>query len=83
MANKQGIYAIYRGDKFIDVGTLKELSVRNNIVISTLRFEASPTYAERTSYEDSLRVYRIEEDEGEDLIWKNYGLLIKISETFG
>ncbi len=58
----------YRGDKFIDVGTLKELSVRNNIVISTLRFEASPTYAERTSYEDSLRVYRIEEDEGEDLI---------------
>lgn len=66
MENKQGLYAIYRGDHFIDVGTLKELSQRNNIVISTLRFEASPAYAKRTNYEDSLRVYRIDDAEGED-----------------
>ncbi|GAJ26174.1 hypothetical protein JCM15457_1087 [Liquorilactobacillus sucicola DSM 21376 = JCM 15457] len=59
MARRASIYAIYRGDSFIDVGTLHELARRNKITVGTLLFKASPTYAQRTKYEGTVRVYKI------------------------
>ncbi|KRL02404.1 hypothetical protein FC81_GL000748 [Liquorilactobacillus capillatus DSM 19910] len=59
MARRVSVYAIYRGDHFIDVGTLPELAQRNKLAIGTLLFKASPTYAQRTKYEGSVRVYKI------------------------
>ncbi|KRM96057.1 hypothetical protein FC19_GL001124 [Liquorilactobacillus aquaticus DSM 21051] len=61
MARKASIYALYRGDCFIDVGTLPELAQRNKLAIGTLLFKASPTYAQRTKYEGTVRVYKIEQ----------------------
>ncbi|MCT4397873.1 hypothetical protein NVV76_09820 [Pediococcus ethanolidurans] len=60
MTRKKALYKLYRGDLFIDVGTLSELSRRQNISEHTLLFEATPTYAARTKYENSLRVYRLD-----------------------
>lgn len=58
------IYALYRGDHFIDVGTKYELAQRLNLKLPTLIFKASPAYYKRTTYEKSLRLYLIK---GSDL----------------
>lgn len=63
MARKKSLYTIYRGDCFIGVGTLTELSKQQDISEQTLLFEATPTYAARTNYENSLRVYRLTDSE--------------------
>ncbi|MFT8424939.1 MAG: hypothetical protein ABF682_00700 [Liquorilactobacillus sp.] len=57
-------YALYRGDEFVDVGTLNELAVRHHTSIKTLRFKATPTYAARTTYSDTIRVYKLVDSAG-------------------
>lgn len=53
------IFAVYRGDEFIDVGTREELASRLNLMLPTLMFKATPTYHRRTTYERSMRMYLI------------------------
>lgn len=60
--SREKVFAAYKGDKFISVGTLKELSKELNTKISTLRFHSKPIYFSRTKEETSLRLYRVEED---------------------
>ena len=57
-------YALYRGDEFVDVGTLRELAKRHHTSVRTLRFKATPTYAARTSYADTIRVYILTDSVG-------------------
>ncbi|MDV7757429.1 hypothetical protein [Liquorilactobacillus mali] len=59
MNRKTYWYALYRGDEFVDVGTLRELAVRHHTSVKTLRFKATPTYAARTDYADTVRVYKL------------------------
>lgn len=40
-------YAIYKGDKFIDIGTAKELAEKCNVKPETIEFYASPSYLKR------------------------------------
>lgn len=42
------VFAIYKGDKFIDVGTVKELAKSLNVNISTIHFYNTKTYKERS-----------------------------------
>ncbi len=65
MNMKRKIYALYKGDNFLDVGTLDELATRKKLKKNTLLFKASPTYSSRTKYSDSERVYFIFEEEQE------------------
>jgi len=44
---KLNIYGIYRGDTFLDVGTLEELSQSMGIKKKTLSFYGTPTYKKR------------------------------------
>lgn len=54
------LYAIYRGDTFVDVGTAKELARKNNIKISTVYFYASPYYHNLVKNKINRRiVYRV------------------------
>ncbi len=41
MSRKEGLYAIYKGDTFIDVGTAKELARSQGIKVKTVQFYAS------------------------------------------
>ena len=41
-------YALYKGDKFIDVGTLKEIARRQGVKYSTIIFYGTPAYQKRT-----------------------------------
>lgn len=56
---KAQCFALYRGDEFIDVGTVKELAERRGVSEWTIRFLASASYHKRSSY-NALRAYRIE-----------------------
>ena len=40
-------YAIYKCDKFIDIGTAKELAEKCNVKPETIEFYASPSYLKR------------------------------------
>jgi hypothetical protein len=57
------LYAIYRGDTFIDLGTVRELAERLKFNEDTIRHMATPTHFRRTKYDVTLRAYRIEEQD--------------------
>lgn len=40
-------YAIYKGDKFIDIGTAKELAEKCNVKPETIAYYSSPAYLKR------------------------------------
>jgi hypothetical protein len=63
---KENCYALYKGDKFIDLGTIKELSERLGITTSTLWFYTSKAYEKRSEQKksDNLKILiKIEENE--------------------
>lgn len=72
--SKKGIYAIYKGDKFIDLGTKEELSKSLNVKPSFITFLATPTNIKRieqrkNQYENSLISIKIGE-ENDDTVCK-------------
>lgn len=44
----EGVYALYKGDKFIDIGTKQEISEKMNWSKSTVSFLHTPTNAKRS-----------------------------------
>ena len=44
---KNNIYALYKGDTFINLGTVKELAKFMNVNESTIRFYITKVYKER------------------------------------
>lgn len=55
-------YALYKGDKFIDLGTAKELADKLGIKVRSLLFFATPTYRKRTKdYDKAMIVIKIED----------------------
>lgn len=56
------VYALYRGDEFIDVGSAAELAERHGIKPETIRWMSTPSYHKRGSAE-KLMAYKIEEGE--------------------
>ena len=47
MKTHEFVYALYKGDKFLDIGTLQQLSEKHNMKLSTLRFLLSPANRRR------------------------------------
>lgn len=41
-------YALYKGDKFLDIGTIKDLAERFNVLPSTMRYYMSDAYKRRS-----------------------------------
>lgn len=54
-------YAMYKGDRFIDLGTLTYLAEKYHKRQKTLKFLATPS-AHKRSGQKSLLLYRIKED---------------------
>lgn len=44
---KQDVFALYKGDKFIDIGTARELAALIGVVPHTIKFYASPVWLAR------------------------------------
>lgn len=60
---KENIYAIYKGDEFIFMGTKKECAEHLGVIPRTLYFYTTPTYRKRSKILDNNRtvVIRVEE----------------------
>lgn len=58
-------YAIYKGDKFIDLGTKEYLAKKLGVKEETIYFYSTPTYKKRSKNNkdnDRMVVIKIEED---------------------
>ena len=58
--NKEKIYAIYRGEKFIAIGTKKELAELLNVKVETISFYATPAYKKRINQDKARQVVRVD-----------------------
>lgn len=58
------LYALYKGDDFIDIGTSKELCKTMGIKINSFWFYTSKQWLERSNYE-SWVIVEIKENEDE------------------
>lgn len=59
---KANIYALYKGDKFIDLGTREYLAKLLNCTTTTISFYCKPAYLKRIKNKgNSLIVIRIED----------------------
>lgn len=56
------IYAVYKGDNFIDLGTIEELAIKLKMTARTLKFHTYPCYTKRIkdAYQNRLIVIKIE-----------------------
>ena len=63
MGRHAKVYAIYKGDEFIELGTKKELSKKLKVSESTISFLASPFREEMVKNKKNLMIaIRIEND---------------------
>ena len=58
----RNVYAIYKGDEFLDVGTIPELAERFNVSINTVVFWTSKKYHQRIG-ENAKKAYKLEDKE--------------------
>lgn len=58
--NEENIYALYRGEKFLAIGTKKELAELLNVKVETVSFYATPSYKKRTNQDKARRLVCID-----------------------
>lgn len=63
--SREAVFALYRGDEFVDVGTKKELAAKLGIKPESVGFLASPENARRNRGGNRLMAYRIDDEEEE------------------
>ena len=57
------IYAIYKGDRFIDVGTAKELAERHNTTVKTIHWYAGSNRWKNKENKKGLIIFPLDEEE--------------------
>lgn len=64
MNNK--MYALYKGDQFLFLGTMKEIAEHRGVQLETIRFLNTTAYKKRTEHQhDPLILIEAEDDEGD------------------
>ena len=58
--NREKTYALYRGEKFLGIGTKKELAELLNVKAKTVSSYATPSYKKRTNEAKSRRLVLID-----------------------
>lgn len=60
-------YALYKGEDFIEIGTLQELADLRGVQLKTMKFYLTPTYqnriAERKNARDYITLSKLEDEE--------------------
>lgn len=52
MGRKELIYALYKGDEFLDMGTKREIAERQNVSLKTIHHYTTPSYKNRFAKRD-------------------------------
>lgn len=47
LKEKIKVYAMYKGEECLGIGTIKELAAQFNVKIKTIKFYTTPTYKKR------------------------------------
>jgi len=55
------IYAMYRGDELLVVGTLQEIADHQNMTVGNVRFMAYPSYHKKSAGRNRKLVFKLEE----------------------
>jgi hypothetical protein len=63
---KENIYAIYKGDEFIFMGTKKECAEHLGVKPEAIKFYSTPTYRKRSKSLDNNRTVVIKVEDIED-----------------
>lgn len=63
---KEVIYALYEGDKFLDLGTSKELAKKFHVKPQTIRYYASRTTQQRAKENRKRLAIRIDDEEDDE-----------------
>lgn len=56
-------YALYKGDMFVSLGSIKEIAKEMGLKEATVKFYASPSYQKRVPAGNGYILIKIEEDE--------------------
>ena len=63
-------YALYKGDEFLCIGTIKEIAKNQNILIETVKFYATDAYkrklAKRKITTNAKILIKLDDDENEE-----------------
>lgn len=54
--SKEKVYALYKGEELLEIGTKKELAERFGVKVKTISFYNTPAYTKRTSSEKGRRL---------------------------
>ena len=57
------LYALYRGDEFVDVGTARELARRRHVKADSIRYLASAAYMRKSHAGDCVIAYNVGDTE--------------------
>ena len=55
------IYGLYKGDKFLDVGTAEELANKFGVKKATIQYYASPANKRRNKHDNSIVAVKFKE----------------------
>lgn len=58
-------YALYKGDRLLTVGNIRELSAYLEVNLSTVYFYASNVYKKRVNEKKAIYIVKIDEEEGD------------------
>ena len=67
--SREAVFALYRGDELLDVGTKRELAARHGVTREYIGYMSTPSHRKRIAGHEDTRVmaYRIDDEEGDDL----------------
>jgi len=57
---KPGIYAMYKGDELLAMGTIKEIATEMGITVETVRYMTSPAHRKRCKGHNHREVFLVE-----------------------
>lgn len=59
---KGDCYALYQGDKFVDVGTIAEIAERQHVKEDTIKFYGYPCYKKRNKGGDAYELFKLDDE---------------------
>ncbi|WP_165851224.1 hypothetical protein [Streptococcus sp. AM43-2AT] len=57
---KSKVYALYKGDELLEIGTKKELAEKFGVKPKTIAFYNTPSYTKRTSHNKGRRLVALD-----------------------
>lgn len=60
--HKPKIYALYKGNELLEIGTKKELAEKFGVKTETIGYYSTPAYQQRTNPDKARRLVALDED---------------------